>query len=255
MGAMKIGVFDSGIGGLSVLHEARKLLPDEHYLYYADTAHVPYGTKPKDEIRDYIFVAIAFLRDQGCEAIVVACNTATSVAIDDLRAAFSLPIIGMEPAVKPAVQAQARKRVLVFATEMTLKEPKFHNLVSKVDNQGIVDYLSLQELVRFSEAFRFDPETVMPYLQGRLAGVDASAYGHVVLGCTHFLYFRPFLRQLFPEGTVFLDGNAGTVQRLKHLVAGLHPEPAGAGNVQFFHSGILAPAAGFERYLDLLDRC
>ena len=252
---MKIGVFDSGIGGLSVLHEARKVLPDEHYLYYADTAHVPYGTKPKEEIRGYIFEAVTFLRDQGCEAIVVACNTATSVAIDDLRAAFSLPIIGMEPAVKPAVQANQHQRVLVFATEMTLREPKFHNLVSKVDNEGIVDYLSLQELVLFSERFEFGEDRVLPYLRARLAQVEVASYGHVVLGCTHFIYFRPHLRRLFPEGTVILDGNPGTVQHLKHRVAGFRPEPAGTGKVQFFHSGVLAPAAGFERYLDLLDRC
>jgi glutamate racemase len=251
---MKIGVFDSGIGGLSVLHVARKVLPDEHYLYYADTAHVPYGTKPKEEIRGYIFAAITFLRDQGCEAIVVACNTATSVAIDDLRAAFTLPIIGMEPAVKPAVQAHDQKRVLVVATEMTLKEPKFHNLVSKVDNDGIVDYLSLQELVLFSERFAFEDETVLPYLRTRLAQVEVAAYGHVVLGCTHFLYFRPHLQRMFPADTIILDGNAGTVQHLKSRVAGFRSGAPGAGSVQFFHSGALAEAAGFTRYLDLLDR-
>jgi glutamate racemase len=250
---MKIGVFDSGIGGLSVLHEARKVLPHEHYLYYADTAHVPYGTKPKEEIRGYSFEAITFLRDQGCDAIVVACNTATSVAIDDLRAAFSLPIIGMEPAVKPAVQANNHKRVLVFATEMTLKEPKFHNLVSKVDNEGIVDYLSLQELVLFSERFEFAAETVMPYLHARITGLDVTKYGHVVLGCTHFIYFRPQLRQLFSEGTILLDGNAGTVQHLKNCVAGFSSETPRTGNVRFFHSGVPAAPEGFERYLNRLD--
>jgi glutamate racemase len=252
---MKIGVFDSGIGGLSVLHEARKVLPNEHYLYYADTAHVPYGTKPKEEIRGYIFEAIGFLRDQGCEAIVVACNTATSVAIDDLRASFSLPIIGMEPAVKPAVQANQHKRVLVFATEMTLQEPKFHNLVSKVDNEGIVDYLSLQELVLFSERFEFGEDKVLPYLRSRLAAMDLASYGHVVLGCTHFIYFRPHIRRMFPAGTVLLDGNAGTVQHLKNRVTGFQSESPGTGKVQFFHSAVLAPPAGFERYLERLDHC
>jgi glutamate racemase len=254
MGNMKIGVFDSGIGGLSVLHEARKALPDEHYLYYADTAHVPYGTKPKEEIRRYIFAAVAFLRDRGCDAVVLACNTATSVAIDDLRAAFPLPIIGMEPAVKPAVQASERKRVLVFATEMTLKEPKFHNLVAKVDNEGIVDYLSLQELVLFAEHLEFGDGTVLPYLRARLAGQDLSIYGHVVLGCTHFVYFRPQIQRVFPQGTVLLDGNAGTVQHLRRQVAHLPPGAAGTGTVQFFRSGTLASAESFQPYLNLLNR-
>lgn len=251
---MKIGIFDSGIGGLSVLHEARKALPGERYLYYADTTHVPYGIKPKEEIRAYIFEAVRFLSDQGCDAVVVACNTATSVAIDDLRATFSLPIIGMEPAVKPAVLAGDHRRVLVFATEMTLKESKFHDLVAKVDNEGLVDYLSLQELVLLSERFEFGEDQVMPYLRARLAQVDAAAYGHVVLGCTHFIYFRPQIRRLFPEGTVILDGNAGTIQHLKRRVAGLRPEPPGAGCVRFFRSGTAAPAPEFERYLEMLAR-
>jgi glutamate racemase len=252
---MQIGFFDSGIGGLSVLHEARKLLPNERYLYYADTAHVPYGTKPKEEIRGYIFEAITFLRDQGCDAIVVACNTATSVAIDDLRATFQLPIIGMEPAVKPAVQANNHKRVLVFATEMTLKEPKFHNLVAKVDNEGVVDYLSMQELVVFSERFEFGAETVLPYLRSRLANLDLSAYGSVVLGCTHFIYFRPHLREVLPEATLILDGNAGTVQHLRNRVAGLPMETKTRGQVRYFRSGIPTPESEFSAYLERLEGC
>lgn len=251
---MKIGVFDSGIGGLSVLHEARKVMPDEHYLYYADTTHVPYGTKPKEEIRGYIFDAIRFLVDQGSEAILVACNTATSVAIDDLRAAFSLPIIGMEPAVKPAVQAHRDRRVLVFATEMTLKEPKFHNLVAKVDNEGIVDYLSLQGLVMLSERFEFQDEQVLPYLRDQLDSLDLSAFGAVVLGCTHFLYFKPHLRKLLPEGVAILDGNGGTVAHLRSRVEGLIHGRPGEGRMDFFHSGQPGRAEDFLRYLDLLER-
>lgn len=251
---MKIGVFDSGIGGLSVLHEARKAMPDEHYLYYADTAHVPYGTKPKEEIRGYILDAIRFLVDQGSEAVLVACNTATSVAIDDLRATFPLPIIGMEPAVKPAVQAHNHKRVLVFATEMTLKEPKFHNLVAKVDNEGIVDYLSLQGLVMLSEGFAFREDQVLPYLRAQLGGLDLSAYGAVVLGCTHFLYFKSHLRQVLPEGVVILDGNTGTVAHLKRRVEGLTHGKPGEGRMAFFHSGQPGRPEDFLRYLDLLDR-
>lgn len=252
---MKIGIFDSGIGGLSVLHEALKILPNEHYLYYADTAHVPYGTKPKEEIRRYILDAVTFLRDQGCEAVIIACNTATSVAIDDLRSRFSFPIIGMEPAVKPAVEAHRHKRVLVFATEMTLKEPKFHNLVAKIDNGGIVDYLSLQELVMFAERFEFEEETVLAYLRSRLSGLDLGAYGAVVLGCTHFIYFRPHLRRLLPAGTAILDGNAGTLQHFRNRVTGLAQEPPGTRKLEFFHSGVKAEPGTFLRYLARLDSC
>ena len=248
---MKIGIFDSGVGGLTVLHEARKALPGAHYLYYADTAHVPYGTKPKEEVKGYVFEAVRFLVAQGCEAVVIACNTATSVAIEDLRAAFALPIIGMEPAVKPAVEAHDDKRVLVFATELTLREPKFHNLVARVDNEGVVDYLSMQELVMFAEHFDFSDATVLPYLRRRLAGIDPVAYGHVVLGCTHFIYFRSQIQGLFPPDTVILDGNAGTVQHLKHRMP--EADLDSPGEIHFFRSGTRAPVGDFAGYLDCLN--
>jgi glutamate racemase len=248
---MKIGIFDSGVGGLTVLHEARRALPGAHYLYYADTAHVPYGTKPKEEVKGYVFEAVRFLVAQGCEAVVIACNTATSVAIEDLRAAFALPIIGMEPAVKPAVEAHDDKRVLVFATELTLREPKFHNLVARVDNEGVVDYLSMQELVMFAERFDFSDATVLPYLRRRLAGIDPAAYGHVVLGCTHFIYFRSQIQALFPPDTVILDGNAGTVQHLRNRVPSGFPADE-AGITCYSSSPTLDPTV-FRSYLDRLE--
>jgi glutamate racemase len=250
---MKIGIFDSGIGGLSVLHEVLKAFPGERYLYYADTAHVPYGDKPKAEVRDYVFAAVEFLHRQGCDAVLVACNTATSVAIDDLRRAFPEPIVGMEPAVKPAVLAARRKRVLVLATEMTLREPKFHHLVTRVDRAGIVDYLALQDLVVRAERFQFEPGPTLAYLRGRLGDRDPAAYGTVVLGCTHFLYFRPQVRRVFPAGTAVIDGNGGTVRQLAQRVAGLPREQPGCGGFQYFHSGRPAPPEDFERYLALLE--
>jgi glutamate racemase len=250
---MKIGIFDSGIGGLSVLQEALKAFPGERYCYYADTEHVPYGNKPKAEVRGYAFAAMEFLAGRGCDAVVVACNTATSVAIDDLRGAFALPIIGMEPAVKPAVLSARRKRVLVLATEMTLREPKFHNLVARVDQDGIVDYLAMQELVGFAERLEFASEPLRAYLRARLEGRDLEAYGTVVLGCTHFLYFRSHLLKAFPAGTAVIDGNAGTVQRLANRVAGLPLEPEGNGGIEYFHSGRPAPPEAFERYRACLE--
>ena len=117
---VRIAFFDSGIGGLTVLHQAKKLMPQEDYLYYADTDHVPYGSKTKEEIRRYVEEAADFIAAQDVKALVVACNTATSVAIQSLRARYSFPILGMEPAVKPAVKNIAvSKRVLVTATPVT----------------------------------------------------------------------------------------------------------------------------------------
>jgi glutamate racemase len=250
---MKIGIFDSGMGGLTVLREVLRTLPMAHYLFYADTDHVPYGNKTRAEVRERAFAALDFLAGQGCRAALVACNTATSAAIDELRASFPFPIVGMEPAVKPAVLASDDRRVLVLATEMTLREPKFRDLVARVDREGIVDYLALQELVGFAERYEFAPGPILDYLRGRFLGLELEAYGTVVLGCTHFPYFRPFLRQLMPAGTALIDGNAGTAQRLASQVAGLEQDSADPAGVSFYRSGRPAQADAFRRYLDLLE--
>lgn len=167
---MKIGFFDSGIGGITVLYDTVKILPDEDYIYYADTLNVPYGPKPKDEVKKYIFSAIDFIIGQGVKAIVIACNTATSVAIEELRSKYSIPIIGMEPAVKPAIEKNKdlNKRILVTATALTLKEEKLQNLIYKLDNEHIVDLLPLPGLVQFSERLEFNEEVVLPYLEEQL---------------------------------------------------------------------------------------
>lgn len=151
---MKIAVFDSGIGGMTVLHQIIKLLPNEDYIYYADTTHLPYGEKPKEILKKYIFQAVDFLINHDIKALVVACNTATSAAIEDLRMNYSFPIIGIEPAVKPAVleSETENKKVLVLATRLTLKEEKYHHLVDRIDKNDIVDGLPLPELITFSEA-------------------------------------------------------------------------------------------------------
>ncbi len=246
-----IGFFDSGIGGLSVLHEALKLLPREHYIYFSDGDNAPYGVRTKENVRELVFAAIDFVAKRGVKAIVVACNTATSVAIEDLRMRYEFPIIGMEPAVKPAVEAGHRKRVLVFATELTLKEEKFRNLVARVDTEQLVDYLPLQELVLLAEHFDFDEKKVMPYLQNKLRDIDFSKYGAVVLGCTHFLFFKNFMEQVVPPEVKIIDGNLGTVKNLiKQLGDNLNEGP---GHVDFFLSGKAMPPAHFERYLHYLE--
>lgn len=109
MKVVRIGFFDSGIGGMTVLHQALQLLPNDDYIFYADTLHVPYGEKTKEEVRKYIFDAVDFMANQGIKALVIACNTATSIAVDDLRQKYDFPILGIEPAVKPAVQSCEKK--------------------------------------------------------------------------------------------------------------------------------------------------
>jgi len=250
---MRIGFFDSGIGGLSVLYEALRQLPHEDYLYYADDANVPYGNKSKEEIRCCVFEAVDFLAKKDIKALVVACNTATSVAIQDIRLKYGFPIIGMEPAVKPAVKSVDGKRVLVFATPLTLREPKFIGLLSQVDIHNAVDYLPLQELVTFAEAYQFDRVVIMSYLKERLKDYDLNRYGAVVLGCTHFPFFKDHIREIFPEGTVIVDGNRGTVQNLKNMLASMGRIHEGHGQVTYYRSGKrVMEDYTMERYLKLL---
>ena len=130
---MKIGIFDSGIGGLSVLHQAMITLPEADYIFYADVDNVPYGEKTRDEVRKLVDHAVGFLVEKGCQAVVLACNTATSAAISYLRDKYKLTIIGIEPAVKPAVEhtLNCGKRVMVVSTPVTAKGEKLKKLIEK----------------------------------------------------------------------------------------------------------------------------
>ena len=210
---MNIGIFDSGIGGMSVLHQALTTLPHENYIFYADTDHVPYGTKTKEQVISYVDEMVQFMIAHDCKAVVIACNTATSVAASIMRRKYQIPIIGIEPAVKPAVEQSKGRRVMVVATPLTIREEKLKNLVHRVDNAHHVDLLPLPELVTFAEREEFDSPLVEAYLRDQLSPYDLSAYGELVLGCTHFNYFKDSFHQLLPH-VHLLDGNRGTINYL-----------------------------------------
>lgn len=216
---MKIGIFDSGIGGMSVLHEAYHLLPpDLEYIFYADTEHVPYGLKTPQQIKGYVTEITQFLIEKGVDAIVVACNTATSVAIEEIREKFTLPILGMEPAVKPAVEGTENRRVMVIATPVTIRESKLQHLLQRVDEDHRVDLLPMPQLVTFAEREEFEGPQVEDYLRSQFSEYDLSRYCALVLGCTHFNYFKPSYRKYFGDGVMLIDGNAGTIHHLAQVM-------------------------------------
>jgi glutamate racemase len=248
---MKIGFFDSGIGGLTVLKEALKILPNAEYIYFSDGENAPYGTKTKAQVRDLVFAAIDFLVKKEVKILVIACNTATSVCIDELRETYKIPIIGMEPAVKPAVAYADDKRVLVFATELTLKLEKFQSLLAKVDTEHKVDYLPLQELVAFAERFEFKNPEIQSYLQEKFKNVDWLQYRAVVLGCTHFPFFKDLIATLIPSHIKILDGNLGTVNNMRKKCAEIGLVAAPKGNVCYYRSKKRMAKAGFERFLKM----
>ncbi|MGG4345799.1 glutamate racemase [Paenibacillus lautus] len=218
---MRIAFFDSGLGGLTVLSEAMKELPHEDFLFYADTLHVPYGTKAKEDVKSYIHHAMETIMKEEVKAIVIACNTATSMAISDLRKAYPIPVIGMEPAVKPAVEINrsSGKRILVLATPLTLKESKYRDLVRRVDSMHIVDSLPLPELVEHCEALNFDQKVMNAYFTKQFESFDMNEYGTIVLGCTHYPFYKRILSDLLPDHIRIIDGSKGTVNRLIQVLS------------------------------------
>ncbi|MBB3114602.1 glutamate racemase [Paenibacillus phyllosphaerae] len=248
---MRIAFFDSGLGGLTVLAEALRQLPDEQYLYFADTLHVPYGPKPHDEVKRYIRASMEQVMKEEVKAVVIACNTATSLAIAELRQHYDIPIIGMEPAVKPAVEMNraSGKRVLVLATPITLRQSKYIALISRVDNAHIVDSLPLPELVQFCEELCFDQATIRAYFEEKLSAFDLRAYGTLVLGCTHFPFYRELLREFLPGHIQLVDGSKGTVNRLVEVLAAERLlESGGQGEVRYQCS------SGDEAYIARMKR-
>lgn len=211
---MTIGVLDSGVGGLSVLREIRRQLPGEHVLYVADSAHAPYGDRDAAFIDRRVSAIADFLVARGAKAIVVACNTATGIAVDGLRQRLSLPVVAIEPAVKPAALRTYTGRIGVLATSRTLASDRFKGLVTT--HASGVDVLeeACPGLVERVEAGDFDgPETrrlVTSYVAPlREAGVDV-----LVLGCTHFPFLEPVIREVAGPGVTIIDPAAAVAREL-----------------------------------------
>ncbi|MCR3922277.1 MAG: glutamate racemase [Firmicutes bacterium] len=236
-----IAFFDSGVGGLSVLAVAAHLMPHEDYVYFGDTANAPYGTKSKEEVRALSMRVADMLVHRGCKALVVACNTATSAAVKILREVLSVPVIGMEPAVKPAFARGDQGKVLVMATPLTLREEKFQDLCDRcatdLANVLILPCPSLVELVERGVITGPELENTLTQL---LADVDMSVISTVVLGCTHYLFLQKTLTRIFPAHVEFIDGNIGTVRQLARVLESrylLRDNPKGRGKVELLTSG------------------
>lgn len=234
---MKIGFFDSGLGGLSVLNHAMSEMPGTEFLYYADIDNVPYGSRCAGEIIDFARRAVKCLKENGAEALVIACNTATSAAIKTLREENDIPIVGMEPAVKPAVALAGDKRVLVCATPFTLREKKLGDLLQKYDKNRITDLLPLPRLVNFAEKDMFDAPEMRAYLEQEFGKINPSDYSVFVLGCTHFNFFKDTICEFFPKGMKFIDGIEGTVRRLKDVIPAGELRSERETTIKFFFSG------------------
>ncbi|MDP3846809.1 MAG: glutamate racemase [Pseudomonas sp.] len=225
-----IGVFDSGVGGLSVLGEIRALLPQESLLYVADSGHVPYGEKSPEFIRERSQRIAEFLLGQGAKALVLACNTATAAAISELRGRYpQLPLIGMEPAVKPAAAATQSGVVGVLATTGTLKSAKFAALLDRFASDVRVITQPCPGLVEQIEAGELDAEATRALLWGFVQPLLAEGCDTLILGCTHYPFIKPLLRQLLPASVSLIDTGAAVARQLQRVLAEqqlLAPGPA-----------------------------
>ena len=210
---LPIGIMDSGLGGLSVLGEAVRLMPGEDFIYYGDSANAPYGIKDKEEIRQLTETCVGYLVERGVKEIIIACNTATSAAVNSLRETYEdIPIIGIEPALKPAVLGFPGGNILVTATELTLREQKFRHLLHCYEGKAQIYVQPLGRIVEFVEKGLLDSEDLTAYLEEVLSPWTAIGLDAIVLGCTHFPFALKQIRQIVGERTAIVDGAAGTVR-------------------------------------------
>jgi glutamate racemase len=218
--------FDSGIGGLTTLAEARRLLPKENFIYYADTANAPYGNRPRTEVLELTRAAIERLKPLGLKAVLLACNAATSAGAATLRGELDLPLAGLEPAVKPALKAVSGL-VVVLSTVLTVRGEKFHNLLESLAHNKRVEAVGCPGLVELIEE---DPEheDIEPYLRTILRPYQEEMSA-LVLGCTHYIFLQPLLKKLWPTTPLF-NGNAGVCHRLAQLLS-LQNLGGGAGRL------------------------
>ncbi|SFG03090.1 glutamate racemase [Lachnospiraceae bacterium C7] len=234
-----IAVFDSGMGGISVLRELLKVMPNEDFVFYGDSANAPYGTKTREQVRALTFQHAKNFFEQGCKALVVACNTATTAAVRDLRLMYpDIPIVGIEPAVKPAVLSKENPTVLVLATPMTIKGEKLHRLIAKYDDQANIIPLACPGLMDFVERGDIDSDELEKYLQNLLSIYRQKNIDAIVLGCTHYPFVAKKISEVMGNNVAIFDGGAGTAREAKRRlqVKGLLNPRTEKGKVYFENS-------------------
>ena len=210
-----IGVFDSGVGGISALRAMIRALPQEHFIYYGDTANAPYGTKETAEVIACVRQVTERLLTRKIKAMVIACNTATGAAAYTLRRELTIPVIGMEPALKPASEIRKNGDVLVLATPLTLHQEKFNLLMEKYGEGAVrVPCTGLMELVE-----QENWQGAEAYLKEVFAQYDTAKVDAVVLGCTHYVFLKDMIRGMLPDRVAITEGSEGTARQLKRVLA------------------------------------
>lgn len=239
-----IGVFDSGLGGLSVLRAVRSVLPTHDLLYLADSAYCPYGPRPVAEVQQRALACAGWLVANGAALVVVACNTATSAAIDLLRSRLVVPVIGMEPGIKPAIEATRSGQIAVLATSGTLGGERFGRLVERYASGTTVTTLACPDLVAQVEAGELQSARTRSLVAGYLAPLRAQDVDTIVLGCTHFPFLRPLIAELGGAATVVIDTGPAVARQVARVVIarGIGSGSAGLGCATSGRTADVGPA-------------
>ncbi len=216
MNNLPIGIFDSGVGGISVLRHMLTLMPNENYIYLGDSKNAPYGTKSHEEILTCAFKCADYLISKGIKMLVVACNTATSVCIDSLRQKYrDINVVGIEPALKPAVMTGGFPTVAVMATPLTLKEQKFDKLMKQYSSECTIIPMPCPGLMEIVENGKAESKECEEYIKNIFNGIDKL--DAVVLGCTHYPFVSGMIRKVYPDIKIF-DGGEGTARQVQRLL-------------------------------------
>ncbi len=217
--SLPVGVFDSGLGGISVLRRLVKVLPDEDFIFYGDSANAPYGSRTADDILQLTENAANRLLSYGVKAIVIACNTASSAAGRQLREKYkNMPIICIEPALKPAVQEGHGGAVAVLATEATLRLSKFAHLMDLYGKKIDIIKLPLPGLPEFVERGELDSDKLRDFLTEKFAVLKGRNVESAVLGCTHYPFVRPMIQSILGQDVKLYDGADGTARQTRRCL-------------------------------------
>ncbi|MBP3940579.1 MAG: glutamate racemase, partial [Christensenellaceae bacterium] len=238
-----IGCMESGVGGLSVLREAILKMPHENFIFYGDNKNAPYGEKPEEEIRELSIACVEKLISEGVKMVVIACNTATTVAVRYLREHYELPVISIEPAIKPALSAPGNKKVIVMATPTTLSQKRYFALKERVGHQERLIEIPCAGLAKLVEKGDFESEELKSYITNKLLPFSKEDVGGVVIGCTHYSFIAPLIKkiasEIFRNEIEIHDGRYGTVRQIKRVLenSGLITDSTENGSIRLLSSG------------------
>jgi len=231
-----IGIFDSGIGGVSIWEEIHQLLPNESTIYLADSKNAPYGNKSQDEIISLSIKNIEKLIELGAKIIVVACNTATTNAIETLRSKFSLPIIGVEPAIKPAILQTKTNNIGVLATRGTLSSTLFSETTSQFSNEVEITEVIGEGLVTLIEEGSLNSLKLKTLLKKYLEPMLSKNIDYLVLGCSHYPYLIPLLKELLPQNIKIIHSGEAVAKQTKYVLEKNHLLSEKKENTFLFYS-------------------